>query len=75
MGLKDKFGQPYGSSLDGMSMGEGRRLTPETSGGTVFNGCPNSERIDGKHEFKCYANVQSVEYFRCVFGCGKEFSD
>jgi len=60
MGLKDKFGQPYGSSLDGMSMGEGRRLTPETSGGTVFNGCPNSERI---------------EYFRCVFGCGKEFSD
>lgn len=58
-----------------MSMGHGRRLTPENSGGTVFNDCPNSPRADGKHEFTCVSNVQSVETFRCDFGCGKTFSD
>lgn len=75
MALKDKFGQPYGSSLEGMSMGEGRLKTPENSGGTIYNGCSKSPRPDGKHEFECYANVQSVEFFRCIFGCGKEWSD
>lgn len=59
------------ASQGGMSMGEGRKLDPN-SGGTVYEGCPSSP--DGKHHFTCYANLNSVEFFRCDY-CPEEFSD
>lgn len=58
----------------GMSMGEGRVLEPPQHG-TLYEGCPNSQHESGQHRFVCYANLNSVEFFRCSYGCGAEFSD
>ena len=68
----DKFGQPYGSSWAGMSMGEGRKLKGGPGMGTVFQGCPKSP--DGYHDFTAISNVQSVEHFVCDY-CGEDFYD
>ena len=76
----DKFGQPYGSSWEGMSMGEGRKLHggPD-AGGTYFTEpCPGAPgkpaSPDGYHHYTAVTNVQSVEHFVCDH-CVKEFSD
>ena len=61
----DRFGQPYGSSWEGMSMGEGRKLE---SSGT----CEKSP--DGKHHYTAVTCVQSVEHFVCDY-CGDDWWD
>lgn len=65
--MTDRFGQPYGSSWAGMSMGEGRKLEPQ---GT----CPSDKSPDGKHHYTAVSNVQSVEHFVCDH-CGDDFYD
>ena len=57
----------------GMSMGEGRVLEPPNFG-TIFQGCPNSKHESGEHRFVSYANLNSVEYFRCSW-CPEEMVD
>ena len=58
----DRFGQPYGSSWAGMSMGEGRKIDSAQD-------CPGSihkpASPDGKHHYTAVTNVQSVEHFVC----------
>jgi hypothetical protein len=61
----DKFGQPYGSSWEGMSMGEGRKLAP-------MGDCPKSP--DHMHHYTAVTNVQSVEHFVCDY-CGDDWWD
>ncbi len=63
----DRFGQPYGSSWAGMSMGEGRRLEP-------YGECPSDASPDGKHHYISILCVQSVETFQCEF-CHDEWTD
>jgi len=65
MTTKDRFGQPYGSSWEGMSMGEGRKLEPTGD-------CPESP--DGKHHYIAVTCVQSVEHFVCDY-CGDDWWD
>jgi hypothetical protein len=65
----DKFGQPYGSSWEGMSMGEGAikiKGWPNT--------CPTSPDPEKRHVVTVLSNVQSVEHFKCNY-CGEEWSD
>ena len=71
---REEFMAPV--SQGGMSMGEGRVIEPEEGfQGTLFEGCPKAENPWGKHRFVCYANLNSVEFFRCSYGCGTEYSD
>lgn len=73
---REQFMAPM--SQGGMSMGEGRVIEPEEGfQGTMMDGCPNAEGKNpwGKHRFVCYSNLNSVEFFRCSYGCGTEFSD
>lgn len=62
----DKFGKPYGSSWEGMSMGEGRQVV------SITKTCPKSK--DGYHHYTAVSNVQSVEHFVCD-DCGDEYWD
>lgn len=62
----DKFGQPYGSSWEGMSMGEGG-IKPRGWPGC----CPESPDPEKRHMMRVLSNVQSVEHFRCEV-CGEE---
>ena len=73
----DRFGQPYGSSWAGMSMGEGRKVDGWKEGacpkdGVQPDGKPPSP--DTKHHFTAVTNVQSVEHFVCDH-CGEEYWD
>lgn len=61
----DRSGQPYGSSWEGMSMGEGRKI----EGG---KGCSNSP--DGNHHYTAVSCVQSVEHFVCDY-CSDDWWD
>lgn len=72
----DKFGQPYGSSWEGMSMGEGRKVD-----GWEEGACPNGTQPfnkppspDTKHHYTAVTNVQSVEHFVCDH-CDDEWYD
>lgn len=62
----DRFGQPYGSSWEGMSMGEGGKKVRGWD-----NSCPKSPREDGRHLMTVLSCVQSVEHFKCDY-CGEE---
>lgn len=68
---QDKFGKPYGSSWEGMSMGEGRKIDSS-------HACPGSsnkpQSPDGKHHYTAISNVQSVEHFVCDH-CEDEYWD
>jgi hypothetical protein len=59
----DKFGQEYGSSWEGMSMGEGRKIEPGIM--SKEGECPKSP--DGKHHYTAVSCVQSVEHFVCDY--------
>lgn len=65
----DKFGEPYGSSWEGMSMGEGGKKVKGWPGS-----CPTSPDPEKRHIVTVVWCVQSVEHFRCDH-CGKEWSD
>jgi len=67
----DRFGQPYGSSWAGMSMGEGRKVE-----GRADLKCPGtkSPSPDGRHHYTAVTNVQSVEHFVCDH-CDDEWWD
>ena len=71
----DRFGQPYGSSWAGMSMGEGRKIDSDTP----CHGSPDRPPYkppspDGKHHYTAITNVQSVEHFVCDH-CDDEWWD
>jgi hypothetical protein len=67
----DRFGQPYGSSWAGMSMGEGG-IKPIG----VWNSCPDSIDPHKRHMMRVLSNVQSVEHFKCTTpGCDAEWVD
>lgn len=64
----DRFGRPYGSSWEGMSMGEGRKVHGGEGMGTMLSAkCPGtkSPSPDGYHHWTAVTNVQSVEHFVC----------
>jgi hypothetical protein len=65
----DKFGEPYGSSWEGMSLGEGREVLRGWPGE-----CPDSPDPEGRHNCVIVSNVQSVEHFVCKT-CGWEMYD